>query len=993
MSEDPNRYACTPACGLSDTPLPAAPARATGPEHPRAVTRRGFLEFGVKSSLALALSEFAVGLDRGFVGEVLAADRVIEYASWEDIYRKQWQWERVSWGSHTNACSPGTCLFHVYTRNGLVWREEQAARTRASNPRYTDYNPLGCQKGCAFHTSLYSEERVKYPLKRAGERGEGKWERVSWDQALAEIADAILDAHADKGTNGFVVDGPHVHVGNAGAAAVFRFAHLMNVVLPDHNVEIGDTFLGCLVTLGKMQMGYTPDNFFDAELVILTHSNWSYTAPALYHFVTEARYNGTEIVMLAPDVNPTTHAVDVHIPVQIGTDAAFWLGVCHEIIGKDLYDAAFVKEQTDLPLLVRTDTGRFLRAIEVDGGREDQIYFFDARASHIAPAPRGTLKFDGDPVLEGTYQVALQDGTTVAVTPVFSILRQRLEDYSPERAQALCGVHPSVIRAMAVKIATRRTCCYNGFNSGKHYHGDLMERSLLLAMALSGNVGKPGTGFCIWSFPSDAISFLASMEKPIAQGGMAAGPAFFQAVADQLRQRDPDITPELVNIEIMKIMTRQGGYTPAAFWLYNHVGYKDLWNRPEWQDPAMKRSFSEYMDEAVRKGWWDGLVFPAPEHTPSVLMLIGTNPLRRVRSGNVQYPKELFPKLSTIFTVETRLSSSAMYCDYVLPAAWYYEKEDLTLSMTASPYISLIEQAVEPVGEAKSEWEVFALLLKKLAERAAARGVEGFVDRMGQPQKYADRHDRFTLGGAVHNHHDAVKEMVAINAATGIFARDYDYEQLRKDGTVPISGMGISFQRDAVANEYDPDKPFYSLRWHTEEKVPYPTYARRMQFYIDHEWFLEVGEELPVHKDTPAIGGDYPFRITSGHPRVSVNSIHLTNMQLSRLHRGQPVIFMNDRDAAEQGIEDGDMVRVFNDVADFEIMASLQAAVSHKQLIVYYWEPYQFRNWKGFDGVLVGQPKALYFAGGYEQLRYFYMHGSPMASVDRGVRVGIEKMS
>ncbi len=957
-------------------------------------TRRGFLALGAKSTVALALCELAPGLNAAFVGEVLAGTRAIAYAGWEDIYRKEWQWDKVTWGSHTNACSPGTCLFHVYTRNGLVWREEQAARTKASNPKYTDYNPLGCQKGCAFHTSLYSGERVKYPLKRVGERGEGKWQRISWDEALTAVADAILDAHQRGGTSSFVLDGPHVHAGNVASAATFRFMESLNGVITDHNMQIGDTFIGSLITLGKMQVGYTPDNFFDAQLVVMTHANWSYTAPALYHFLTEARYNGTEIAILAPDANTTTHAADIHIPVKVGTDAAFWLAACQVMIETGSFDAGFINEQTDLPLLVHTKTHRFLRAAEVDGGREDQLYFYDKTSERIAPAPRGTLRHEFDPALDGEYTVTLRDGARATVTPVFALLRRQLDQrYRPEQAQELCGVHASVIRDMAAKIASRRTCAYIGFSSGKHYHGDLMERSLLLAMALSGNVGKPGTGIAIWSFPADGISMLAGMERPIAQGGMAAGAEYVQALARELAAEDPEITEELVHIEMMKRMSRRLGHSPSAFWFYNHVGYDKLWNRREWQDPAMPRSFGDYMKEAQAKGWWDGLVLPPPGKPPEVLMYIGNNPLRRVRSGNVQYPTELFPKVKTIFTVETRLSSSAMYCDYVLPAAWYYEKQDMTLSMTASPYISLIEKATEPVGEAMEEWRIYGRLLKTIAERAAERGVESFVDRFGQSHRYADLYHHYTLGGAIEDHDAAVREMVAVKVATGIFPRDYSYDQFRRDGTVTLHGMGVTFQKHAVANEFDPKKPFYSLRWHTEEKVPYPTYARRMQFYIDHEWFLEVGEELPVHKDIPPIGGNYPFRITSGHPRISINSVHLANPQLNRLHRGQPVMFMNDADAAALGIADSEMVRVHNDVGAFEIMVSLQACVAPKQVIVYYWEPYQFRGWQNFDGVLVGMPKAIHFAGGYEQLRYFYMHGSPHASVDRGVRVGVEKLS
>ncbi len=111
------------------------------------------------------------------------------------------------------------------------------------------------------------------------------------------------------------------------------------------------------------------------------------------------------------------------------------------------------------------------------------------------------------------------------------------------------------------------------------------------------------------------------------------------------------------------------------------------------------------------------------------------------------YLENLFPKLKMLFAVETRLSSSAMYCDIVLPAAWYYEKADMTLTFGMNPYTCLIEQAVAPQGEARPEWEIFAALMEKIAERAAARGMDGFRDGKGDQQRYADLRDRFTMGG------------------------------------------------------------------------------------------------------------------------------------------------------------------------------------------------------------------------------------------------------
>ena len=114
-------------------------------------------------------------------------------------YRDRWKWDKVTWGSHSVDCYPGGCPFHVYVKDGKIMREEQAGAFPVIQKGVPDMNPMGCQKGNAWSQMLHSPERILYPLKRAGERGEGKWERVSWDQALTEIADATLDAIQESG--------------------------------------------------------------------------------------------------------------------------------------------------------------------------------------------------------------------------------------------------------------------------------------------------------------------------------------------------------------------------------------------------------------------------------------------------------------------------------------------------------------------------------------------------------------------------------------------------------------------------------------------------------------------------------------------------------------------------------------------------------------------------------------------------------------------------
>ena len=132
---------------------------------------------------------------------------------------------------------------------------------------------------------------------------------------------------------------------------------------------------------------------------------------------------------------------------------------------------------------------------------------------------------------------------------------------------------------------------------------------------------------------------------------------------------------------------------------------------------------------------------------------------------------------------------------------------------------------------------------------------------------------------------------------------------------------------------------------YVEDGLPYPTLTRRAQFYIDHEWFLEAGEELPCHKDNPARGGDYPFQMTSGHNRWSIHSMNIVNKVLQETHRGRPHIVLNTDDAERLGIEDEEEVQIYNDMGVFIAPAKLSPSVRPGQVVSYNgWEPYQYRT-------------------------------------------------
>ena len=123
---------------------------------------------------------------------------------------------------------------------------------------------------------------------------------------------------------------------------------------------------------------------------------------------------------------------------------------------------------------------------------------------------------------------------------------------------------------------------------------------------------------------------------------------------------------------------------------------------------------------------------PAPSKRPRVLLSMAGNALRRVR-GSHRLREVLWPKLDLVVVLDVRMSSTARFADYVLPAAGFYEKPNSAAFMSGQAlFVHAGEKAVEAIGEAKDEWEIVCRLAKKVQERARARGVQTFVSRGGR---------------------------------------------------------------------------------------------------------------------------------------------------------------------------------------------------------------------------------------------------------------------
>lgn len=860
------------------------------------------------------------------------------------------------------------CLLDAYVKDGkVIWVEQVDEYPPLNDPNIPDWSPRGCAKGIVFPHRMNDDSiRLKYPLKRAGQRGEGKWQRLSWDQALTEIADKTIDI--------LVKDGPDTIMslsGSGGGSAVaehgLSFFGLLNFILGvplgELTADLGDDHQGVGVTIGQPFVGCSADNWYYADVILVWGGNPSYTNISNYHWISEARYNGTKVIVITPDFNASAVQADLWVPVNIGSDTALALSIANVMIRDRMYKEDFIREQTDLPLLVRTDNHRYLREQDMKrGGRDDIFYMYDLNKKQVVEAPRFSLALEGiKPALEGEFEVSTQRGK-VKVRPVFELLKDHLKNYTPDKAATVVGISPNVIEALAKDIGQAKGVVnISSFNWGKFYHGDLIERAIMLVFALGGHIGRRGASYSGFT-GINVDSHIGGVEF----AGLQQLRAMASSDPNYAKWKSDGYTDAMILMERAKQAYANGAVSCTSLYYYFHAGLLEMSAKNNSWDPYLKRPVSAYMKEALDKGWQ--FVIPKPGKDPRAIFQMGGSFLRRARSTD-QLINVLLPKLQLLVHVDFRWSSSALYADYVLPACGWWEKTTvLPVVKQECPFDWVSNKVVEPFHESKTEWEIGCLLAKKIQERSKQRGILTFAAQDGTQRQLDNVYDRVTNNGQYTEEDDeAVARDFYSNAVN---VQQIDWEEFKRKGLVPLTSVGLVQRGVGNACDVTPGEPFIPLTWHTDKKQPYPTLTRRMQFYVDHEWYLELGESLPTFKEDPKVAGNYPLRVTGGHARWSIHSIHVDDSILLRLQRGEPVVFMSQKDCQARGIADGDRVEVYNDRASFKPIVVASAAVKPGQLIVYHaWENFQFPGWKHFKSIMASALNPVELAGGYGHIR------------------------
>lgn len=381
-------------------------------------------------------------------------------------------------GCHEN------CILKVHSRENKVIKVEMPDLSEAP------YWRAICSRGLASLRLVYSPERLKYPLKRAGARGEGKWKRISWDEALDEIATRLLEIKEKYGPGSVMIrPGGSSTVGLVTTAIGSRFANLWGSCGFEGKgwSSDGGGRAASLLVFGDSGQGHTAEDCLNSRLIILWGPNACETRMRTVKSYLDARDRGAKLVMISPMYHATAAKCDQWIPLRLGTDTALIMSMINVIIEKKLYDEDFIRNHSVGPFLINPKTGHFLREKDLQTQGDPKKYVIhDARSVRVVPHDKeGAVA-----VILGRHKVGDLECPTA-----FQLLLERASEYPPAKASEITGTPAETIKKLAVEYATSKPASIQ-LSDGMTYtkYGDIGVRTALILATITGNIGIKGGG-------------------------------------------------------------------------------------------------------------------------------------------------------------------------------------------------------------------------------------------------------------------------------------------------------------------------------------------------------------------------------------------------------------------------------------------------------------------------------------------------------------------
>ncbi len=308
-----------------------------------------------------------------------------------------------------------------------------------------------CLRGRSYRSRLYSPERLLYPMMRVGERGEGKFKRVSWDEALDFVAKKMVEIKQKYGPTA-ILDQAYagtsygvLHKSDQIEGLLARFLGMFGCRTNSWSVpSYQATTFSSRMTFGTIQDGNEDDTFAHSKLIIMWGWNPAYTFHGgnTFYYMRLAKQRGCKFVVIDPQYTDSAASYDAWwIPIKPNTDAAMMAGMAYHIFANNLQDQKFINK-----FVQGMDAGT------MPEGLKDKENFKD-------------------------YILGKYDNTPK----------------TPEWAEKICGVPAADIVKLAEMYAkTKPAALKASWAPGRASYGEQYNRMAAALQAMTGNIGVLG---------------------------------------------------------------------------------------------------------------------------------------------------------------------------------------------------------------------------------------------------------------------------------------------------------------------------------------------------------------------------------------------------------------------------------------------------------------------------------------------------------------------
>jgi anaerobic dimethyl sulfoxide reductase subunit A len=688
----------------------------------------------------------------------------------------------------------GDVIVRLSTDDGRYQERGEFGKDTIAEPQLR-----ACLRGRSYRSRLYSPERLLYPMMRVGERGEGKFKRVSWDQALDHIAKKMIELKAKYGPTALLDQGYAgtsygvLHKSDQIEGLLSRFLGVFGCRTNSWSVPSyqGTTF-SSRMTFGNIEDGNEDDAFAHSKLIIMWGWNPAYTFHGgnTFYYMRMAKQKGCRFVVIDPQYTDSAAAYDAWwIPIRPNTDAAMLAGMAHYIFANNLQDQKFID--------------KFVQGMDA-----------------------GTMP-DWAKSQENFKDYILGTNDKIPKTP--------------EWAEQICGVPAADIKKLADMYArTKPAALKASWAPGRNAYGEQYNRMAAAVQAMTGNIG-----------------ILGGCAEGVGKGWHAESVAYPY--------------DEYANVWYASIKSDR--------WAHCVLNYPNLkreeigcWPRDDELDgkiPNIKGIFWHGSD------WFNQLT-------------------------NINKEIEAIKKLELVVCSDSTITPSGLWADVLLPIATHFERHDVALPWYKGHYYIHRPKVIEPMGESKTDLQVYTELCYRLEALDPAL--------KGLGKRYNPKAERNYFDNP-----DAVDEA---------YLADW-WKKVQEHQGVTMSWE--EFKRRGVY-KFTFDQPHVAFRDQIENGEPFETPSGKIEIFSTTLAKVTDWTKTQYGYPIPAIPkwiepfewlGDaakvkqHPFHLITPHPRWRTHSIFHNIPWLRETY--QQEVTLNAADARRLGIVTGDIVEVWNE--------------------------------------------------------------------------------